>query len=356
MSSLPVSARYRRAFLISIFAAFFTSACANNPTTPITPTPPPTDPPRITCPAPQMIQSAGGPVDNVAYAPTVTGGTAPVTAKCTPAAASSFPIGTTSVSCQATDAQQREDSCGFSITVVPPPPPPRLSATVFVCFGDSMTEGSNVNRPTFIPSPPNSYPADVLTLLAGRYTTQRLTVLDEGVSGEKVSEGRFRLPRVLTSDRPDALLLLEGVNDLNENGVDGIARAISGLQAMIRNARDNGVVVFLATIPPQRPGGFRAYTPTLVEPLNDRIRALAPAEGAVLVDVYHDFNGDVVGLLQDDGLHPNAAGYLRMAQSFFAAIRTTMEVVPPPSTFGSFRLPALVSLAPAATGVGHVHR
>ena len=89
-----------------------------------------------------------------------------------------------------------------------------------------MTEGNNLDPPKFIPNPPLSYPADVLTLLAGRYTTQRLSVLDEGVPGEKVSEGRFRLPRVLTSDRPDALLLLEGVNDLNENGVDGITRAI----------------------------------------------------------------------------------------------------------------------------------
>ena len=182
-------------------------------------------------------------------------------------------------------------------------------------------------------------------------------MLDEGVSGEKVSEGRFRLPRVLTSDRPDALLLLEGVNDLNENGVDGITRAINGLQAMVRNARDNGVVVFLATIPPQRPGGLRAYSPALVEPLNDRIRALAPQEGAVLVDVYRDFNGDIVGLLQDDGLHPNAAGYLRVAQSFFAAIRTTLEVVPPPSAFGPGGLPALLRSAPAATRrVGQPHR
>jgi len=219
-----------------------------------------------------------------------------------------------------------------------------------------MTEGSNVNSSTFIASPLNSYPADVLTLLAGRYTTQRLSVLDEGVAGEKVSEGRFRLPRVLTSDRPDALLLIEGVNDLNENGVDGITRASNGLQAMVRNARDNGVVVFLATLPPQRPGGFRAYTPTLVEPLNDRIRALAPQEGAVLVDVYRDFNGDV-GLLQADGLHPNVAGYQRMAESFVAAIRKTLEVVPPPSSFGPSGLPALLSLAPAATRrVGQAHR
>jgi len=115
-------------------------------------------------------------------------------------------------------------------------------------------------------------------------------------------------------------------------------------------------VVFLATIPPQRPGGFRAYTPTLVEPLNDRIRALAPQEGAVLVDVYRDFNGDV-GLLQADGLHPNVAGYQRMAESFVAAIRKTLEVVPPPSSFGPSGLPALLSLAPAATRrVGQAHR
>ncbi len=79
-------------------------------------------------------------------------------------------------------------------------------------------------------------------------------------------------------------------------------------------------------MPPQRPGASRAFAPTLIAPTDDLIRALAVAEGAVLVDVYRDFNGQVDLLLGDDGLHPSAAGYQRMAGSFFTAISASLEV------------------------------
>jgi lysophospholipase L1-like esterase len=236
----------------------------------------------------------------------------------------------------ATDAQQRSDSCTFIVTVaLPPPPIPRISATTFVCFGDSMTEGLNpLALPRSIPNPPGSYPADLLALLAGRYSTQTFSVIDEGIGGEGVVAGMSRLSRVLASDHPDALLLLEGVNDLNEFGANGMPMVISGLRTMVRQARSPSVTVFLATLPPQRPGASRAFSSALVEPTNTQIRALALAEGAVLVDVYRDFNGQVDQLIGGDGLHPNASGYQRMAASFFAAIRDTLEVAQGPTIVG----------------------
>jgi len=242
-----------------------------------------------------------------------------------------------------TDSQQQADSCTFTVTVAPAPVP-RLSVTTFVAFGDSMTEGSNVLLPLAVPIPPGSYPGDLSAMLTARYTTQTFTVLDEGVPGETVDTGRLRLPRVLSSDRPGALLLLEGVNDLNAFGASAIPSIASSLQGMVRAGRGSGAVVFWATLPPQRPGGSRAYAPTLIEPLNERIRVLAPTEGAVLVDLYRDFNGEVDQLLQADGLHPNAAGYQRMAQSFFTAIRGKLEV--------ATQTPAIVTTgaAPDRTG------
>ncbi len=288
---------------------------------------------------------------SVAYpAPTVLGGTAPVTSKCSPAAESSFTLGSTAVTCTVTDALQRNDTCTFSVTVVaPPPPPPQLSATEFVCFGDSMTAGLNLALPRLIASPPGSYPADILTLLTNRYTTQNIKVLDEGIPGEAVGDGLRRLPGVLAADRPDAVLLLEGVNDVNGLGADGIDVAINGLRNMVRQIRTYGVPVFLATIPPQRPGAMRAYAPTLIAPTNDRIRTLAATEGAVLVDIYKDFNGDVTGLIGDDGLHPNAAGYERMAESFVAAIRSKFEIVPTRTIVSSSNLPALLTRGSTAS-------
>jgi acyl-CoA thioesterase-1 len=154
-------------------------------------------------------------------------------------------------------------------------------------------------------------------------------VIDEGISGETVAEGLTRLPGVLRADRPDALLLLEGVNDLNSSGSDAVPRVATGLQRMVQTARGTGLVVFLATLLPQRPGGLKAGSVALIEPLNEQIRHLSTMDGVVLVDLYQEFNGQVDTLISSDGLHPNAAGYQRLAASFFDAIRLRFEVVQP---------------------------
>jgi lysophospholipase L1-like esterase len=97
------------------------------------------------------------------------------------------------------------------------------------------------------------------------------------------------------------------------------------LRAMVREARRRGIAVFLATLTPvasnQRASGS-------IENLNDRIRTIASTEGAVLVDLYQDFGGVTGSLVGGDGLHPTAEGYRRIEQSFFRAIRSTLEVQP----------------------------
>ena len=314
----------RRTLSALILAAATTARC----TPPPAPTPPPTDAPRISCPASQTVSSPNGQSVNVTYAsPMISGGSSPVTFKCAPPSASSFALGPTTVMCGVTDSLGRSDSCTFTVTVAPPiVVPPRVNATTFVCFGDSMTEGLNpLVLPRFIPNPPGSYPADLQALLSGRYTAQTVAVLDEGIGGEGVAAGLQRLPSVLSSDRPDLVLLLEGVNDLNGGGTKATPAVVSGLRSMVRLAHDRGVTVFLATLPPERAGASRAFAPEAIEPTNVQIRAMASTEGVFLVDLYRDFNGEVDVLLGADGLHPNAAGYRRMAESFFAAIRATLE-------------------------------
>ena len=113
-------------------------------------------------------------------------------------------------------------------------------------------------------------------------------MLDEGVGGELIGTGLARLGGVLTADAPGALLLMEGANDLNQFGADGISPGVSGLQQMIRLARGRGIVVFVGTLLPERANGTpaRASHPELVAPFNDAIKALAAAEGAMLVDLY----------------------------------------------------------------------
>jgi lysophospholipase L1-like esterase len=255
---------------------------------------------------------------------TVAGGAPPFTIVCNLASGSVFPVGSTTVACSVTDARQRTSSCSFNVVVSAPP---RVNGSVFDCFGDSLTEGLvMLSLPRSIPNPPNSYPADLQNLLSGRYTAQTPRVVDDGIGGERVQAGLARLPQVLSAERPDALLLLEGVNDLNSLGESAIPGVVEGLRSMIRIGRGRGITVFLGTLLPQRPGAPRAFAPTLIEPTNERLRAMAAEEGAVLVDLYRDFGGEAGALIASDGLHPTTAGYQQIADSFFAAIRGRLEM------------------------------
>src|SRR5262249_61605221 len=107
------------------------AACTRTPTSPPPPDPYP-EGPKITCPAPVTITSPNGQPTVVVYgAVSVTGGAPPVTQTCTNPSQSTFPIGTTTVMCTATDARQRTASCTFDVTVQLPP---KLTVTRFVAF------------------------------------------------------------------------------------------------------------------------------------------------------------------------------------------------------------------------------
>jgi lysophospholipase L1-like esterase len=266
---------------------------------------------------------------------------APISILCTPSSGTVFPMGRTQVSCVAADAQNRSDTCTFAVTVQLVA---QLSATRIVAFGDSITAGSlspcGATSSTFGPlsfqedlrliiasiDVPSSYPAKLQTQLRARYTTQQPTVFNEGVGGERVEMGATRLPGVLSADRAQALLLQEGINNLNAG--DPASAVVNGLRTMVRQARGMGIPVLLGTLLPERAGACRAYAVNAVPPANDQIRSMAAAEGALVVDLYQTFNGKTDTLLGPDGLHPNETGYDAIAQTFFDAIRQSLEGVP----------------------------
>jgi lysophospholipase L1-like esterase len=124
---------------------------------------------------------------------------------------------------------------------------------------------------------------------------------------------------------PQVLLLQDGANDINGGIVDALTVA---LRDMIRDARANGVRVFVGTLLPQTPRACRAFGASLVVPANDQIRPMVVAEGAVLVDLWQGFQPDPGLYLGVDGLHPNSMGYQRMMELFFSSIREQLEVAP----------------------------
>ena len=114
-------------------ASGFAASCGDSPTAPAPPVL------TISCPVAQSAQSLDGNPVIVNYPnPTVTGGEGVLATTCTPATGSRFNVGTTNVTCTAQDTKKQTASCGFQVTVTKVP---RISATRFMAFGDSMTEG-----------------------------------------------------------------------------------------------------------------------------------------------------------------------------------------------------------------------
>ncbi len=78
-------------------------------------------PPTITCPAPQLVDSTGPNGAAVSFSPTASDNCAgPVAVSYTPPSGSVFPVGSTSVTCAATDVSQNTSTCSFTVTVLSP--------------------------------------------------------------------------------------------------------------------------------------------------------------------------------------------------------------------------------------------
>jgi lysophospholipase L1-like esterase len=320
---------------MALAGAFALQACSGTQSQPTPPPPPVPDPPKITCPAPvSLLSPQASPISVVYGTPTAVGGVQPVNIVCTPASGMIFPVGQTAVMCTATDGQQRTDSCSFTVTVNAPP---KISATKFVAFGDSMTAGEIVSETgafrTLRVDPAKSYPADLQKGMTDVYTTQAQSIFveNQGKSGESAVNGVSRLNGLLARGYYEVLTLMDGANDLADRDSRTEQQALTAVRSMVQAANGRGLHVFLATLPPQNPAGCcpqRGLSASLVVPFNDGIRDIASSQGATLVDVYSAFNGDITTLVDVDGLHPTAAGYQVIADTFFKAIRRELEQGP----------------------------
>ena len=182
-------------------------------------------------------------------------------------------------------------------------PPPELEPlaadAVVLAFGDSLTFGTGAGTG-------ESYP-EVLSGLIGR------TVVNAGVPGEVSTDGLLRLPALLDREQPALLLLCHGGNDQLQR-LDP-ARLADNLRAMIRLARDRGIAVVLIAVP--APGLTLAPLPLYAE---------IAAEFDLPVD--RETVADILGdrALKSDYIHPNAAGYRRLALAVADLLRAAGAV------------------------------
>ncbi len=179
---------------------------------------------------------------------------------------------------------------------------PLLAAdATILAFGDSLTAGTGA-------SDTESYPA-VLARLTGRKT------VNAGVPGEVSAAGVQRLPELLERERPALLILCHGGNDM-------LARQdhklIAGnLRAMLRMAGERGVPVLLVAVPSP---DLSLKPPPLYEELSREFHI--PLEQKALAHIMGK------GSLKSDYIHPNAAGYQKLAEALEKQLKKSGALPP----------------------------
>jgi len=170
---------------------------------------------------------------------------------------------------------------------------------VVLAFGDSLTAGVGAN-------PGESYPARLETLIGRK-------VMSSGVPGETSAAGLARLPAALDEAKPQLVILCEGGNDFLQKLDE--AQAASNVRAMVRLAQSRGAQVVLIAVP--KPG----LLPSPADFYAAIAKELAvPNEENALKKILTDNS------LKSDLVHPNAAGYARLAEAVAALLRKTGAV------------------------------
>jgi lysophospholipase L1-like esterase len=208
----------------------------------------------------------------------------------------------------------------------PPPPVPRLRVTRLLAFGDSLTEGEATPalwglRTPFAAGVSKSYPFKLQALVSERYTEQTIEVWNGGLGGDRATEARPRLIGLLDQFKPNVMILMIGVNDLN-SGVSA-SRTIDAIADLVREATGRGAEVLLSTLPPQDPRGFRGGNAAAIPPFNADLKARAPGMNALIVDVFPLIS---LNMMAPDGLHLLQSANQTLAEAYFARIKERYEL------------------------------
>jgi lysophospholipase L1-like esterase len=164
-----------------------------------------------------------------------------------------------------------------------------------------------------------------------------------GIGGQTSSQILLRFEDDVVALTPVAVVILAGSNDVRAAfgppaaiGPMAEARVARHVTAMADIAKARGVRVAIGTLPPVRAGlaGGRAAgrrDAGVIVRVNAWLRDFAAARAYPLIDfhaVLVDDGGALGSDLSTDGVHPNAAGYERMA----AALAPVIEQLAPAPT------------------------
>lgn len=202
-------------------------------------------------------------------------------------------------------------------------------ASAIVAFGDSITDGYGVQPNTNL-----RWTDGLIERLKGK----NIAVLNLGIGGNRVladglgPSGVSRFDRdVLSQSGVTHFIILEGVNDLGvlnrDKSQDASANAgmaqdlISAYASMVAKARAKGIKAIGATILPYSGSGYY-HPPAEAEAARQTVNAWIRAPGNF--DAVIDWDAalrdparptHLLPAYDNDGLHPNMAGYKAMADA-----------------------------------------
>jgi lysophospholipase L1-like esterase len=319
------------------------AACGSKAASPAGPSAPAAAAPQIVCGGDVSVIGRGPTQPAVFGAPTVSGGVSPVAFSCSPLSGSAFAVGATTVTCRVTDAAAQTASCTLTVRVSAP----LMSVKKFQAVGDSLTLGENglPIQVSFVDDP-NSYPTKLRVLLDGAFPGQGITLSNHGVSGQFVNQTKDALSGYL-AEQPEAVMLLAGYNNLTtpchvpatindaacDAAVENVEDVLRECLQIIRRASPVRYV-FIGLLTPPGPVAANAardlrIDSSAIQDLNNRIRNMASAEGAIVVDTFSAFVGHEAEFVSIDGLHLRPAGYQALADAFFAKILSTVPQTNP---------------------------
>ena len=181
-----------------------------------------------------------------------------------------------------------------------------------ICHGDSLTEASDLDRPSTWPS-----------RVAGRL---KINVINSGIGGDTTAGLLGRFYPAVVQQHADAVRIMGGTNDLWWDLDLKLIRA--NIFTMVCQATHHDIVPLVGLPPPilvkkarlqdfaAPEGGYARF----VKQLKTLVNALELAAGqneAACLDFHKPFLDDAGRPIEtyylDDGLHPNQAGHKLMA-------------------------------------------
>jgi lysophospholipase L1-like esterase len=208
--------------------------------------------------------------------------------------------------------------------------------SAFAIVGDSITDGRGSDN-----DKNNRWPDLVLARMQANHETSTIAVINQAAGGNRIlydglgPNALGRIDRdVLSHSSVQYAMIFEGVNDIGTGNTDAASqkvigdRLIAAFKQMVTRLQAAGITVFAATITPFSAPGWNTTVESYSNPEreNTRQRVNKFIRESGIFDAVIDFDKllrnethpeQLQGALQGgDYLHPNSAGYQKMAEEF----------------------------------------